>query len=146
MFAWGALKGYASANEYSFNIDNYRAQGLNQISSDLSEQEDAASIYYGGIAQMPTVQDFTELIAYTDISRVGNIITIRSKINDNLIKIYARGEYIGTNNPNPTGLYIWSKSYYNSQEAEQFLVVGTEARVTTNDRERGMLILPIRSN
>lgn len=147
MYAWGDLQGYASPDEYSFDQSSYIAKGLNNISSSLSEQQDAATNYYGSIAHMPSNAQLRELYDNTTITQNGNLFTIRSNINGNHIQIYGRGQFIGSSSPDPFDLYIWSKTYYTNTEARCFRKgerIGTG--VTGGVRWHGMLILPVKSS
>lgn len=147
MYAWGDLQGYASAAEHTFNNAAYEEAGLNQISSDLTPQEDAAFIYYGGMARIPSAQQFSELLQYTEITRDGNVFSIRSTINGRVIHIYARGEIIGTDIYVPGTICLWTRNYISEEKANYFYVsLSLESSVRENVRARGLLILPVKSS
>lgn len=147
MYQWGAIQGYSSGEEHAFNDINYSAAGLDLITSDLTEQQDAAYIYYGGIARIPSEQDFEELIENSEFSMDGKVISIRSKINGNLIRIYARGEISDTTNLYEGALYAWSRGYTSDEQAKFFYISqGLHVEITNARRIRGMLIWPIKSS
>lgn len=147
MYQWGAKVGYPSLSEFAFTIEEYRAQGLNLITENLTAQDDAAAIYYGGIACMPSTQQLTELFNNTDISMSGNTYRLQSRINGNVIYIFARGQYYDNQQYNQDEIYLWAKNIVNDINA-LVMYIGTSLspRISGSKRYHGSLILPVKNS
>ena len=65
-FMWGETEGHIADSGYNFSNDNYTSKGLNNISTNLTFENDAAYINMGGNWRIPTKEEFKELIENTN--------------------------------------------------------------------------------
>lgn len=146
MYQWGALRGYYSPLEFEFSQENYIEQGLDRITSSLTQGQDAAAAYYGNIARMPTFQEIEELLQNVVIEKIDSVLHLRSTINGEIIRIIPQGEAVGSNIENNQDLFLWSSTYNNSQRAYALHIDSQLNAISqTKARYHGMLILPIHS-
>ena len=113
-YQWGAIVGHTASDGYDFSEETYEAQGLNLITSDLEDSQDAARAFYGPAAKMPTSEQFLELFNYTSIQRDGNSFIITSNVNGNSLKFPAIGYMNGGALLGTGRLYCWSSEIENN--------------------------------
>lgn len=65
-FAWGDTEGHEKNDGHNFSYDDYKANGLNVILTDLTLAQDAAHAKLDGSWRMPTHADFQELLDNTN--------------------------------------------------------------------------------
>lgn len=146
MYQWGALRGYSSPLLFPYTQNSYIEQGLDRITGNLTRLQDAASVYYGTIARMPTSQELNELLQNTVVEKIGSVLQLRSTINGEIINITPRGEAVGSGFNNRGDLFVWSSSYSSTQRAYALHIDSQlTAIVQEKDRYHGMLILPVHS-
>lgn len=147
MYQWGALSGYQSPTEFEFTQAKYEELGLNLITGSLTAEHDAASVYYGGKARIPSIGDMRELLSNTSISVSENTIRLQSTINGNLISIRATGKFDGDSVVDPNDVFIWSR-HSNSESYAGYMHIrqSGNADVNVTLRYSGMLILPVKSS
>lgn len=146
-YQWGALVGYKNLTQFDFTLATYEEQGLNLIHDNLTKEHDAAAVYYGGTAQIPSKSQIQELLNNTSVTISGLTFTLRSNINGNVIKIRAGGEVNGQSVNRPEEVFIWAKDFYNNERAN-ILRIGTDAQAyyITVPRYYGIAILPVKSS
>ena len=65
-FSWGDTEGHAKDSDYDFfSYNNYKSNGLNAISTNLTLAQDAANVHLGREWRMPTKEEFEELFNNT---------------------------------------------------------------------------------
>lgn len=146
MYQWGALKGYMSTSQFSFSLANYEEQGLNLITGDLTLEHDAAAMYYGGIAQIPSLDQLKELAQNTTVTKSGDMYELRSNINGNVIRILARGEFVNQS-VQISGLILWSNKYSDETHSRSLRIYSDSTSENVNTlRYAGLLILPVKTS
>lgn len=146
-YQWGALVGYSDVMQYDFTLANYQEQGLNLITSDLTKEQDAATMYYGGAARIPTRNQIEELFNNVTISISDSTYILRSNINGNVIKIRATGEVDGQTISHQREVFIWSRRYNNATYAYGVhLYTDGQPYYQAITRYFGLLILPVKSS
>lgn len=123
-YMWGDTEGHEKDSGYEFTSANYKAKGLNDISTNLTLAQDAANVRLGGSWRMPTKTEFEELmnntnITWTTINGVAGRKFANKTDASKYIFIPAAGIYNGTGlnnsllNWGSTGDY-WSSTFYNN--------------------------------
>ena len=158
-FAWGETTGYVDAaarnaalgRSDGFSTAAYIATGANQISADLTIQQDAVHAYLGGDWMMPTSFEFKELydnctsVWTTENGVYGRRFT--SNNNSKYIFIPAAGNWGGNSTYNIGSYgYYWSSSY--SSNTNGYVLSfhsGGVAPYGTTSRRVGLTIRPVKS-
>lgn len=65
-FSWGNTEGHGVDSGYAFSEANYRQTTGYSVSTDITPENDAATVALGGNWRMPTKNDFAELSDNTD--------------------------------------------------------------------------------
>lgn len=145
-YQWGAIIGYRIDEGYDFSYANYKALGLDLITSNLAIANDAARAYYGPIARMPDYSRYQELIDNCDITfREDGLLNITSRINGNTITIPPCGIIIGPEHRNTSQLRAWSRAYYDSKYANCLHVGENNISLGQTHREYGCCVMAVRA-
>lgn len=145
-YQWGAVKGHTSSDGYVFNTESYDANGLNQISSDLTINQDAAQLYYGNIARMPSLSQFDELIAYCELSRgESGVIRLTSTINGNSIVLMPGGAMTGDHVVYPGELRVWSIKHVSERTSTAIHSTGSGLIHYNDLRYLGLNVMAVHS-
>lgn len=142
-FQWGDTEGYVKNSGYNFSEANYRAKGLNYISTDLDLAHDAAHANMGGKWRMPTKAEFQELYDNTDVTwtytDVGDYCKFTNKTDaSKYIFMPAAGFYYGSSlsDSNQFG-YYWSSECFDGSFAYHSILNQYVQRTDYTDRYLG---------
>lgn len=113
-YQWGSIVGHAESERYVFSLENYEAQGLNLITSDLNDNQDAARAFYGQVAKMPTSEQALELLNYTTIQRDNLKFIFTSIVNGEKLIINTGGYYNGITKHGNGQLRGWLRDVTNN--------------------------------
>lgn len=149
-YAWGDVNGHSINDGYSFSEENYNNSDAHAINSDLTAENDAATITLGELCKIPSNEDYNELISNTDniwttLNGVkGRLFT--SRINGQVLFIPAAGYFNDTNNPYiGKQAHLWSSIYINQINTNQFKFNETTVEGTTSATRRyGFSIRPVK--
>lgn len=109
-YQWGAVLGHDESESFDYSELAYEEQGLNLITSDLNDSQDAARAFYGPVAKMPSEEQISELFSYTSIRRIGSEFIITSNINGESLTFKAAGYYHGVTKDTNARLYSWLRN------------------------------------
>ena len=145
-FAWGETEGYTADEKWKlervFFEENYKG---NEISSDLTLEQDAAHAYMGGEWRMPTKDEWQELIDNCNVTWVGNFDKtmvagklFTSKVNGNSIFFPAAG-YCGIAYVIGAGQFgdYWSATYLSKVTSYDFYFDSKKMRILYDVRHHG---------
>ena len=117
-YSWGNIEGHVAGGDYDF-YDEYENSPGSKLTGDIDLEHDAAHALLGGNWQMPTTEDFVELVKNCESEwttcngQLGRKFT--SKINGNSVFFPAAGYYYGTTLYNRGAYgYYWASTLYSS--------------------------------
>ena len=123
-YMWGDTEGHEKDSGYEFTSANYKANGLNAISTNLTLAQDAANVRLGGSWRMPTKTEFEELynntnVTWTIVNGVKGCKFANKTDASKYIFIPAAGRYIGSSSLRDWGSYgyNWSSTVNNNVDA-----------------------------
>ena len=145
-FAWGETEGYTADEKWKlervFFEENYKG---NEISSDLTLEQDAAHAYMGGEWRMPTKDEWQELIDNCNVTWVGNFNKtmvagnlFTSKVNGNSVFFPAAGScgIVYVIGAGQFGDY-WSATYLSKVTSYDFYFDSKKMRILYDVRHYG---------
>ena len=124
-FAWGDPTPHQEGGGYNFSQANYDASEAAAITTDLSDDNDMATVNLGKKWRLPSKEDFAELFnssyttnVWTTINGVNGLLVTSKAPHGNTLFFPAAGLYDGTslNDRGTYGLY-WSSSVDSSPKA-----------------------------
>lgn len=159
---WGHYSFFEGTDESNVQVIKYctnSGQGMNGITDgndELLPEDDTATAYWGDNWEMPTKQQFLELIdeRYTEIEFTQNTrleygVMITSKTNGNSIFLRAAGYHEGYRRlmRDEVGMY-WSRTLDTNDNlnAELFTFDSSEAMMTQRPRYLGLSVRPVRKH
>ena len=134
---------------------NQSSYGYNDFTDDLTEllpEDDAATQNWGSNWQMPSQEQFENLInsdyTTTEETTQNGVrgVKITSKINGESIFMPGAGWYSGTENKYPTSFYYWSRTLYQAKPLNAVIVALYSdgiLRITEEPRYVGQPIRPV---
>lgn len=141
-YQWGAVNGHTATDGYRFDADSYSRQGLNAITGNLTESEDAARAFYGPSAKMPSEEQVQELLQYTARNlEQYPLIKFTSLINGNSIVLYRGGLINNTEIINEGKLRGWMLNYRDNEYASAL----HDATISYNGRYQGLNVMAVHS-
>ena len=156
LFAWGETtpkdsytwSNYAYCNGSSNTLtkycldSNYGLDGFTDVWGELLSEDDAATVNWGSRWEIPTKEQFEELINKTDVT-VGGGITFTSKTNGKSITLppmpsnNSRGYYWTRSLNTDDSRYAWTYWYYTGTDNDK-------AHLSVYERSIGYAIRPVR--
>ncbi len=145
-YQWGDVIGHDIAEGYNFNSENYEAKRLNLITTNLDSAHDAARLYYGPTAKMPSIAQYQELINNCTFTyREDGLLTITSNINGNSITIPPGGAINGLEPQLSTNLRSWTTIRANDRFANLFNVSENSISIVEGQRIVGENVMAVHS-
>lgn len=151
-YQWGESYGHKLSDGYNFSLRSYQEQGLDNISSDLTGDNDAATLYYGNEhIVIPSVDNFKELFNNNNIAM--HIVVVNdvncyefvSRANGNSIIVPFGGRIDGTSiSLETTDGFLWSQQYRSAaQSAAIRMGLSNNPHLINGTRYYGMCIRPV---
>lgn len=108
-YQWGAVDGHTLEDGFTFSQATYVEQGLDSITGNLSENQDAARAFYGPSAKLPDNNQFIELANNCSISTIApSVHKLTSLINGNSIIVRYAGYINDSTLTDSDRLRVWS--------------------------------------
>lgn len=149
-YSWGNTEGHIAGDGYDFSEPNYEETPGFAVDTDLTAENDAATVAKGEPWRMPSTADFEELVNGCDIvwgtlrGKPGRLFT--SKVNGRSIFLPACGFMTGTNHSSvgSNGVYWASSIAPNNQAHGLDFYQATQNVAYTGARRYGFQIRAVR--